>query len=165
MLKAVAGGSGALHGMFVRRILEASDQAGGNPGQIMRNQLDGLVSQGLVTERDANHLNQIIQIASPGSNERPVPPNDIVPRLLRIYAQILDNNRASAVAIMIASIAVDSAQSDSSSARGIFRADVQGAFTGAGIGAVGGVGGAIIGGIVGAALSSGAEAIDQQNAT
>jgi hypothetical protein len=151
--------------MFVRRVIEDNDRAGGNTGQIMKNYLNDLLSQGLVTERDAEHLTQIIQIASPSSNERPVPPNELVPRLRRIYEGILDSDRSSPVAIMIASIAVDSAQSDTSAARGIFRRDVEGAFTGAGIGAgVGGVGGAVAGGLIGGILASVAEALDQRSA-
>lgn len=163
LVRGFACGTGAIHGMLVRRIVEETNQAGGDSVQVMKNLLKNLLSQGWVTERDARQLGQIIQACS--TNGRNVPHGELVTRLQKIYKDLLDDNEASAVAIMIGSIAVDSAQSDTTASRGIFSKDVEGALAGAGIGAsVGGVGGAVVGGLIGGVLSSVAAHLDAQSA-
>ena len=159
LLRGFACGVGALHGMLVRRIVEETKRAGGDSEEIMRSRLSELLSQGLVTERDAKHLGQIIQACSTGNS---LPHAELMNRLHRTYNSMLDNREASAVALAIASIAVDSAQSDTSAERGIWGKDAEGALSGAAIGAgVGGVGGAVVGGLIGGAIMSIGAALDQ----
>jgi hypothetical protein len=144
-------GMGELHGVLLREIVRAHQESRGDIGDEMRIGLRRLHARGLLSATDLAAIEQLTGVAA---DDAP----DQLDKLESLADELMDGEGLGPVALMIASVAKNSANASRKMKRGVAGKDVEGCIGGAGAGAVFGPWGALIGGVVGGALSSAAEA-------
>jgi hypothetical protein len=158
---------GEMHGLAVREILREIKKAKGNHSQAVKGGIARLESDTLLTPNESKQLSAIVDIV-----HSRIESGSILEQVQVIHDKLLLDKNASPIALVIASIAVNSINTvhEKELNLSVGQADVGGAISGANTGATiggaaGGLGGAIAGGIIGGIVGGAVASASANKAT